>query len=148
MSLEKSVHASLNRLCTHKGLCTGPGPGLARSPYPARQIRSDFSNGPGRQMRGEFSHGPGQAGKWKVNFPTGRTGPANNRWFFQRALPAKEKWVLKRPGRTTKKARRKILHVKSTAYYYYLNAFPNLHPVCSFHNSDLLILFAIDFDCL
>ena len=75
------------------------GPGLAWSPYPARQMEDDFSNGPGRksrgdffqrtglgrQMKGNFFNGPGRAGNLEVIFPTGRAGLANERWFFQQA---------------------------------------------------------------
>ena len=63
-------------------VCTGPG--LAWGPYPARQIRGDFSIGPGRQMRDDF--------------PMGRAGTTHEGWFFQRDGPAHERGFFERAG--------------------------------------------------
>ena len=42
-----------------------PGAALEvwKGPYPAWQMRDDFSNGPNRQMTDDFSKGPGRVGK-------------------------------------------------------------------------------------
>ena len=48
------------------------GPGLARGPYPARQMKGNFSNGPGRHMTGDFLNGPVRAGKKRNEFFNGR----------------------------------------------------------------------------
>ena len=55
------------------------GPGLARGPYPARQMRSDFSNGPGRVGKKEMSSGPAGPGPGYKNRPV-QTSFVTHRW--------------------------------------------------------------------
>ena len=44
--------------------------------------------------------------------------------------------------------KKKSIDLLSLLLLLLLNAFSNLHPVCSFRNSDLLIPFVIGFKCL
>ena len=65
-------------MCTVE-VCTGLG--LARGPYPARQMRGDFSNGLGRQMRDNFFNGPGRHMRGDFSNGPGRAGKKRNEFF-------------------------------------------------------------------
>ena len=109
-------------------VCTGP--------YPADERGVFQWGGPGWQMRGGFSNSPGRAGKSLMSFKT--PGLVS--------YEAQQKTLLSNPCR--KIYCLLLLLLLLLLFLLLLNTFPNLHPVCSFHNSDLLIPFVTDFEYL
>ena len=96
-----------------------------------RQIRDDFSNGPGRQMRDYLSTGPGR--KMKDDFSNG---------------PGFKRRKTKNISCQSVLSNLLFLLLLLLLLLLLMNTFPNLHLVCSFHNTDLLITFGIDFEWL
>ena len=96
----------------------------------------DFSNRPGRQMGDDFFNGTGRVDKREMSFPMEGQG------YKKR----KTKHIARQSGSTNLLFFLYILLLLLLLLL--LNEFPNLHPVYSFHNSDLLIPFVINFECL